>query len=167
MNKRIVSLVVVLTLLVGFSALGYGMMSGRNHRGYEERGWDGLDLSQEQSEEIDRLTEDHYRQARELSYELRDKRYELRELYFDAEVSNSRIEKQQAEVEQLERELDALRADYQLALRDILNTEQLDRMSDSKYMMGGMSEFDCPGYSERGSYSSHMGRGHHGGMMGW
>ncbi|WP_408956411.1 Spy/CpxP family protein refolding chaperone [Natroniella sp. ANB-PHB2] len=163
MNKRIVSLVIVFILLAGFSNLGYGMMRGRNHRGYEAKDWDNLNLSQEESREIERLTDDHYRQIREISYQLRDKRYQLHDLYFDAEVSNNRIEEQQTEVKKLQGELDSLRADYKLYLRDILTTEQLN-------MLSAKGQSDCHRSfrrEKRGSNFSHMGRGYHGGMVDW
>ncbi|WP_408956592.1 Spy/CpxP family protein refolding chaperone [Natroniella sp. ANB-PHB2] len=158
--KRTIGLVLVMVLILGMSSVvfGYGRVGIRGHMMSDsEFSNNYLDLSTEQLAEMRALEDEYYQQTRKLNDQLRRKRDNLRYLYSQSDVSRDELAQLQEKVNFLRQELSHLRDEYQLAKRDILSTEQLERMS--------RTGFDCHGITGS-SFANKRTRGH-GMMRGW
>ncbi|MCK8816765.1 periplasmic heavy metal sensor [Natroniella sulfidigena] len=167
--KRIISLVVVGLLVLGMAtvAFGYGRAGTRGGMMSQDEGHmmsqgdynnDYLDLSDEQLAEMRALEDEYYQQTRELNDQLRRKRDDLRYLYSQSDTSQNELAQLQTEINQIRGALSSLRNEYDLAVRDILPTEQLERTSRT-----GMSNgFD---HHRTNNRSANQGRSRGHGMM--
>ena len=138
--KKIVSLVLVLSLVLGGSALVFAYSGpqkgnrgqGRNNQVQQNRmtGAERLDLSEEQVEEMEELRDEHFDKQDELRDDLFDKREELREMYFDSEVNKDELLSLQEEINQLQAKLADSRMEHRLEMRNILSDEQWEECAD-------------------------------------
>ncbi|MFO7819156.1 MAG: periplasmic heavy metal sensor [Halanaerobacter sp.] len=138
--KKLVSLVLVLSLVLGGSALVFAYSGpqkgnrgqGRNNQAQQNRmtGAERLDLSDEQIEKMEELRDEHFEKQDELRDDVFDKREELREMYFDSEANKDEIVSLQEEVNQLQAKLADARMEHRLGMRDILSDEQLEESAD-------------------------------------
>lgn len=138
--KKLFSLVLVLSLVLGGSALVFAYSGpqrgyrgeGRNNQVPQDRmTWEErLDLSDEQAEKIEELRDDHFDKQDELRDDLFDKREELRDMYFDSEAKQDELLSLQEEVNQLQAKLADTRMEHRLEMRSILSDEQLEECAD-------------------------------------
>ena len=170
--KKIVSLVIVLSLVIGGSALAFAY-AGQQRGGYKQQGrnnqlqqnritWqERLNLSEEQLEKMEELREEHFEKQDELREDLADKREELREMYFDNEANENELMSLHREVNQLRIQLTDSRMEHRLAMRNVLSAEQLEECED-------LGRFDHRGRrgARVGRREPRANRGHHRGGFG-
>ncbi|MBM7557562.1 Spy/CpxP family protein refolding chaperone [Halanaerobacter jeridensis] len=176
--KKIVSLVLVLSLVIGVSALavaysGQGPKAG-GQQGYRTQGrnnqfqqnrmtWqERLNLSEEQVEKMEELRDEYFDQQYDLRDDREDKREELREMYFDSTANKDEIMNLQQEVNQLRTQLADLRMEHRLEMRNILTTEQLEECED----LGSFGRRGRRGVGRTGKRGPRANRGHHRGGFG-
>lgn len=172
--KKLVSLVLAVSLLLGGSALafaypGHGQKAGgqqeyrteeRNNQFQQNRmtGQERLELSEEQVEQLEELRAEYFDKQDELRDDLEDKREELREMYFDSAVDEGKIISLQQQVNQLQAELADLRLEHRLALRNVLSAEQLEDCEE----LGRFGRLEGRrGFGRFGSRGARGHRGHH------
>ena len=141
--KKIVSLVLVLSLVLGASAVvfAYGNHSRGDSRYREERRRDDfrrdresmgerLNLSEAQLEKLDDLRDKYFDQQEDLRDQLADKKEEARDMYIDQDGTESEIMSLHQEIDGLQNELSKLRVEYRLEMRKILTAEQLEEFGE-------------------------------------
>ncbi|MGM0501077.1 MAG: Spy/CpxP family protein refolding chaperone [Bacillota bacterium] len=141
--KKVVTLMLVVSLVVGGSALvlAYGSSGQRQGRYQQQRNserqrgnkrnWqEKLNLSEQQSEKIEELRANYFAKRDEMRDELVDKRAELREMYFNSEVSKEELTTFNTEINELRIQLNDVRAEHRLSVRNTLDQEQLEECGE-------------------------------------
>jgi Spy/CpxP family protein refolding chaperone len=108
-----------------------GMITGpgmgmRHWRG-ENRGWRAseLNLSSEQTKELDLIQQTYYRETQLLRVQLLSKRLELREFLTDPTIKVEFIRSKYAEINEIQFRFDEKAAEYLIKVRNLLTPEQL------------------------------------------
>lgn len=137
MKKLISGLLVLSLIVVGISSVGFafGGPGGKFNSGgpyYNQQVYNNpLDLTEEQEEKLEDLYEDFFDRREDIIDELRDKNDDLRELVLN-ETSNN-ITGLKDEIEKLQNQLLNLRIEHWNELKNILTSEQLEKLEDNGF----------------------------------
>lgn len=145
--KRIIATTLILSLVVlGFGSLVVGAHGGGSAQGsmnnnvnqsstYQQSNVNGLDLEDEQTEEIAILQEEYFNQREELSERLRNKRIELRSEILKDE-SAERITTLENEIETIQKQINEAQKNYLNDMRNVLDEDQLNMIMEEDNRVG-------------------------------
>lgn len=166
--KKVLTTLLVIFLIGGIFAGGV-LAQGPNHHmnrgpyrsGYDNQrdyrdGYQRIDLSEEQLNEIADLREEFYNESEGLRAELRSLNRELMDLEF-RRASYEEIDKVEAEIDDVLSELDDKRLAHQKNIESVLTEEQLNIVEENRYQAEER-------YNNRydGRFDSRNNYGHHG-----
>lgn len=168
MKKLLITLLVSFLILAAagvVSAYGLHYQMSQNHSGprynYKQDyrvGYQRLELSQEQINEIADLKEEFYTQSETLRAKLRNLNREIRDLEF-RRASYEEIDQVEVEREALLAELDEKRSAHQKEVESVLTEKQLNLIKENRSQVEEF--YNEEGLDNRFNYNSHHGFGRH------
>ncbi len=142
MKKLAITLAAIgLGLLLAAPSFAFGPREGRGPgAGYGNpdcprigygygRGWDNLNLTDEQKSRIEALQLAHQKEVRPIREKMFDKSVELRRLWLETDPDRNKINAKQKEVRALRDQLEDKRTAFRLEVNKVLTAEQKENMA--------------------------------------